>query len=121
MSTLNFEVVKQLFNENLGGILPEGRGVRSEWSTGEINSVSARWSYSDFDDQFELSIQTDDPDDSKNIFHLIFILNNTDSQSKLMLSSDVESEANYILEVESDMAFTELRKALKFYHQLSFQ
>lgn len=120
MADLTFELVKKFLNESLGEILPEGRGVRSEWSAGEINDVSARLSYSDFDDQFEISIQTEDPDDSQNIFHLIFILNNTDSKSKLMLSSDVELEANYILEVGDDMAFIELRKALNFYHQLSF-
>lgn len=121
MTDLTFYLVKNILNESLGEILPEGRGVRSEWSTGEENDVSARLSYSDFDDQFELSIQTEEPDNSKNIFHLIFILNNSDSHSKLMLSSDVESEANYILEVSDDMAFTELRRALMFYHQLSFQ
>lgn len=120
MADLTFELVKKFLNENLGGVLPEGRGVRSEWSTGEINDASARLSYSDFDDQFELSIQTEDPEQSQNIFHLIFILNNTDSKSKLILSSDVESEANYILDVGDDMAVAELRKALNFYHQLTF-
>ncbi|QTP13365.1 hypothetical protein [Serratia symbiotica] len=113
--------VRDLFKKYIdtGFVFPAGVEVANQWTlqTGEGDIRS--FFYSDHDSNFELSIQSNDGDVSDNILHIIFIMNDVDTHSKLIVSSDVVSDANYSNSVSNENALVELNSALIVFKNLN--
>jgi hypothetical protein len=125
MNKINLSDVRAICTRYIGreitpSIFSETNEVRIEWTAfGENIDGYRRITYSDFDDQVEISIQCYEHNDSLNGIHIVFILNNHPDSSKIIVTSDVIDEANYVRLVINSDAVKEFRFALDLFSQLN--
>ncbi|MEA9392181.1 hypothetical protein SJI19_16780 [Acerihabitans sp. TG2] len=119
MIILEHEAIKNICVKAIENELPVENGIRFEWAKYPQVGVTHQHSFSDHDDVFEISIQSTDGLSSENIIHIIFVMNDDVGVSKIIVTSDVMSDANYTLTMDNSKAINELQKALQFYKLLN--
>lgn len=113
--------VRELFKKYIDTVFvfPAGVEFANQWTLQTGEGEMRSFFYSDHDSNFELSIQSNDSDVSENILHIVFIMNDVDSHSKLIVSSDVVSDANYSNSVSNESALADLNNALIVFKNLN--
>jgi|GEM_PF-4823338 hypothetical protein len=117
--TLEHSVVKSLFQEHIDTKFPSGAEKLVEWNVPTGEGANRSFFFSDHDSVFELSIQTSDGQASENILHIVFVMNDDENNSKILVTSDAVSDANYSRIIPNSIALKELKEALKVFDNLN--